>query len=129
MYVFPILLFCSLFCFFNCNLHFFPFILLFLLFLSLSSFFENEFLLGSMVVREFLSFPWFEFLPMELISQKDFLALFFLLKLQPVCSHPSFPSSFGVLPWPAPPTSACQIPFNSSMPASTTSLIMLFMIL
>lgn len=90
--MFPILLFCSLFCFFNCKISiFFNSCHCFLLFLSLSSFFENEFILSSMVVREFLSFPWTEFLPMELISQKDFLTLFFLLKLQPDCP-PSVPS-------------------------------------
>lgn len=91
------------------NLHFFPqFIPLFLLFLSLSSFFENEFLLSSVVVREFLSFPWTEFLPMELISQKDFLTLFFLLKLQPDCP-PSIPS---FLLWG--PALACPCHFSLS---------------
>lgn len=109
MYVFPILLFCSLFCFFNCKISlFFSSFYCFLLFLSLSSFFENEFLLSSMVVREFLSFPWTEFLPMELISQKDFLTLFFLLKLQLDCP-PSIPS---FLLWG--PALACPCNFSLS---------------
>lgn len=128
--MFPILLFCSLFCFFNCKISiFFNSCRCFLLFLSLNSFFENELLLSSMVVREFLSFPWTEFLPMELISQKDFLLYFFYLSFSQIAPHPSLPSSCGALSWPAPETSACQISTNSSRSVSTTSLIMLFMIL
>ena len=124
MYVFLILSFHSLLYCFNCN-HFSPqFILLSLLFFFLSFLFENEFLLSSIMVWEFLSFLWTEFLPIELISPKNFPTLFFFyLSSTQFVPYLSIPSFCSVLPWPALQLLLVKIAINPSVFISNTSLI------
>lgn len=119
-----LILFSSLFYFFNSAISFPPQIHSIVYnILFLSSFFENDFLLSSVVVRELLSFPWTEFLSMELISQKNFPTSFFLFKLQPICCIVIYSLLLQCLALAWPVTPACQIPIHPSMPISNASLI------